>query len=108
MAAGVLASEAHHWRRAVAGLESVWANFHVSQVFYADRLHMLRGGLHWLISLISGGMVLAPPKALLDNDPAVGSAEDQHRLGRRAHEHRARSSARARALLDELCRPVSP
>jgi NTE family protein len=69
VAAGVLASEAHHWRRAVAGLESVWANFRVSQVFHADRLHMLRGGLHWLISLVSSGVVLAPPKALLSNDP---------------------------------------
>ena len=69
VAAGVLASEAHHWRRAVAGLESVWANFRVSQVFHADRLHMLRGGLHWLISLISSGIALAPPKALLNNDP---------------------------------------
>ncbi len=69
VAAGVLASEAHHWRRAVAGLESVWANFHVAQVFHSDRIHMLRGGLHWLISLVSSGVVLSPPKALLDNDP---------------------------------------
>jgi NTE family protein len=69
VAAGVVASEAHHWRRAVAGLESVWANFRVSQVFHADRIHMLRGGLHWLIALVSSGVVLSPPKALLDNDP---------------------------------------
>ncbi|HUJ53585.1 MAG TPA: patatin-like phospholipase family protein, partial [Steroidobacteraceae bacterium] len=27
VAASVLAAEAHHWRRAVAGLERVWANF---------------------------------------------------------------------------------
>lgn len=69
VAAGVLASQAHHWRRAVAGLESVWANFRVSQVFHVDAAHMLRGGLHWLLSLISGGVMLAPPKALLDNAP---------------------------------------
>jgi NTE family protein len=69
VAAGVLASEAHHWRRAVSGLESVWANFRVAQVFHADRVHMLRGGLHWLISLVSSGLVLAPPEALLDNSP---------------------------------------
>jgi NTE family protein len=69
VAAGVVASEAHHWRRAVAGLESVWANFRVAQVFHADRLHMLRGGLHWLIALVSSGVVLSPPKSLLDNDP---------------------------------------
>jgi NTE family protein len=72
VAAGVLASQAHHWRRAVAGLESVWGNFRASQVFHVDRRHMLRGGLHWLISLVSSGVVLAPPKALLDNEPLWG------------------------------------
>jgi NTE family protein len=69
VAAAVLASQAHHWRRAVAGLEEVWANFHVPQVFHVGRRHMLRSGLHWMLSLISGGFILAPPKALLDNDP---------------------------------------
>jgi NTE family protein len=69
VAASVLAAEAHHWRRAVAGLEHVWANFHSSQVFHVDRRHMLRAGTHWLLSLISGGMVLSPPKSMLDNTP---------------------------------------
>ena len=36
VAASVLAAEAHHWRRAVAGLERVWANFRSSQVFHVD------------------------------------------------------------------------
>src|SRR5580658_3828362 len=40
VAAGVLASQAHHWHKAVAGLESVWANFRVSQVFMVDLVHM--------------------------------------------------------------------
>jgi len=69
IAAGVLAAEAHHWRRAVAGLERVWANFRSDQVFHVDALHMLRAGLHWVLALVSGGLVLAPPKALLDNTP---------------------------------------
>jgi NTE family protein len=69
VAASVLAAEAHHWRRAVAGLERVWANFHSSQVFHVDRRHMMRAGAHWVLSLISGGMVLAPPKSMLDNTP---------------------------------------
>ena len=69
VAASVLAAEAHHWRRAVAGLERVWANFRSSQVFHVDAPHMLRAGAHWALSLISGGMVLAPPKSLLDNTP---------------------------------------
>jgi len=69
VAASVLAAEAHQWRRAVAGLERVWANFQSSQVFHVDARHMLRAGAHWVLALISGGMVLAPPKSLLDNTP---------------------------------------
>src|SRR5690348_2369139 len=69
VAACVLAAEAHHWRRAVTGLERVWANFRTGQVFHVDPLHMLRAGMHWLLALLSGGLVLSPPKALLDNIP---------------------------------------
>jgi NTE family protein len=69
VSAAVLAAEAIHWRRAVGGLEEVWANFKVGQVFHADPLHMLRSGVHWLLSLVSGGFIVAPPKALLDNTP---------------------------------------
>src|SRR6202023_3216415 len=69
VAAGVLAAEAHHWRRAVAGLEKVWANFRSSQVFHVDARHMLRAGSHWVLALISGGLVLSPPKSMLDNAP---------------------------------------
>jgi NTE family protein len=67
--AGAVAAEAHHWRRAVAGLERVWANFRSSQVFHVDAPHMLRAGAHWVLALVSGGMVLSPPKSLLDNTP---------------------------------------
>jgi NTE family protein len=69
MAAGVLASEAHQWRRAVAGLERVWANFRSEQIFHVDPVHMLRAGLHWVLALVSGGLVLSPPRAMLDNSP---------------------------------------
>ena len=69
IAAGVLAAEAHHWRRAVAGLERVWANFRSSQVFHVDARHMLRVGSHWVLALLSGGLVLSPPKSMLDNTP---------------------------------------
>ena len=69
VAASVLAAEAHHWRRAVAGLERVWANFRSGQVFHVDSGHMLRAGAHWILALLSGGMVLSPPKSLLDNAP---------------------------------------
>jgi NTE family protein len=69
VAAGVLAAEAHHWRRAVAGLERVWANFRSSQVFHVNTTHMLRAGAHWVLALMSGGLVLSPPRSMLDNTP---------------------------------------
>ncbi|MEZ5498537.1 MAG: patatin-like phospholipase family protein [Steroidobacteraceae bacterium] len=69
VAACVLASEARRWRRGVAGLERVWGNFRVQQVIRADAVTMLRSGLHWLLSLISGGYLLAPPRSLFDNSP---------------------------------------
>jgi NTE family protein len=69
VAAAVLASESFQWHRAVAALERVWADFHVPQVFKADALSMLRAGSHWILSLISGGLLLPPPIALFDNSP---------------------------------------
>lgn len=69
VAASVLAAEAVHWRRAVAGLEEVWSNFRSEQVFRVDPAHMLRSGAHWVLSLLSGGLLLSPPKSLLDNTP---------------------------------------
>ena len=69
VSAAVLGTEAGRWQRAVAGLEHVWAHFHVEQVFRVDAVSMLRSGLHWLLSLISGGLLLPPPLALFDNSP---------------------------------------
>lgn len=69
VAAGVLAAEAHQWRRAVVGLERVWANFRSEQVFHVDPVHMARAGMHWVLALLSGGLILSPPKSMLDNSP---------------------------------------
>jgi NTE family protein len=69
VAASVVAAEAPHWHRAVAGLERVWANFRSEQVFRVDPVHMVRKGLHWVLALLSGGFVLSPPKSMLDNTP---------------------------------------
>jgi NTE family protein len=69
VAASVLASRADQWRSAIAGIEAVWANFRVEQVFRVGRRQMLRAGMHWLVSLISGGVLLRPPKSLFDNSP---------------------------------------
>ena len=69
VSAAVLGTQAHRWQRAVEGLVHVWANFHVQQVFRVDAGSMLRSGLHWALSLLSGGLLLPPPLALFDNSP---------------------------------------
>ncbi|HEY5020421.1 MAG TPA: patatin-like phospholipase family protein, partial [Steroidobacteraceae bacterium] len=69
VAATVIAVGAYRWQSAVAALEKVWANFHVPQVFMVDAPSMLRSGLHWMLSLLSGGLLLPPPQALFDNSP---------------------------------------
>lgn len=72
VAAAVLAAGAFRWRRAIAALEQVWANFRVPQVFKVDGLTMLRSGTHWLLSLVSGGLLVRSPEALFDNSPLRG------------------------------------
>jgi NTE family protein len=69
VAATCIATEAFRWQRAVAMLEEVWANFHVSHVFQVDPASMLRSGAHWMLSLLSGGFLLPPPQSLFDNTP---------------------------------------
>ena len=69
VAATVLATEAFRWHKAVDALARVWAGFHVDQVFRANALSMLRSGLHWGLSLVSGGLLLPPPRAMFDNSP---------------------------------------
>ena len=69
VSAAVIASRAQHWHAAVAEIERVWAGFHVGQVFEVGARPMLKAGLHWLVSLASGGLLLDPPASLLSNLP---------------------------------------
>jgi NTE family protein len=64
-----LASDAAHFRRSVFGIERVWRDFRVHQVFKADALSMLKSGTHWMLALLSGGWLVHPPHALFDNTP---------------------------------------
>jgi NTE family protein len=64
-----LGLHAHRFQVAVGNLERVWRNFSIDQVFYADTVYMLRSGLHWMLSVASGGWLLPPPQSLFDNSP---------------------------------------
>ena len=64
-----LASDAAHFRRSVMGIERVWRDFRVDQVFKADAVSMLRSGLHWFLAFLTGGWLVQPPHSLFDNSP---------------------------------------
>ena len=64
-----LAIHAKRFRVAVANLERVWRNFAVPQVFDASTPTMIKDGLHWLLAMLTGGWLLAPPRSLFDNSP---------------------------------------
>ncbi len=67
--AAALAARAHNLREGVAVLDQVWSNFSVDQVVRTHPGQMLRNGLHWILSLMSGGWLLPPPRFLLDTAP---------------------------------------
>ena len=67
--AAALAARAENFGSAVRVLEDVWARFRVEHVVRADPATMLRAGLHWMLSVASGGLLLPPPRSLLDTQP---------------------------------------
>ncbi len=67
--AAVIGAGAGDFQRASSELDRVWSAFRVDQVFRSGTVDMLRSGLHLLLALISGGWLLAVPKALFDNAP---------------------------------------
>jgi NTE family protein len=67
--AAAIGAHADSLRHAVRTLEDVWSNFRVEQVVRAGALTMLRSGLHWMVSLLSGGWLARPPRSLFDTTP---------------------------------------
>lgn len=65
----VIASKARRFRHAIAELEQVWGNFRCHHVYRTDNLTMLKSSLHWLASIVFGGLFVGAPKSLLDNAP---------------------------------------
>jgi NTE family protein len=70
--AAALAARGRRFGEAVATLERVWSDFHLEQVVRTDPGAVLRAGLHWAVSLLSGGWLLPPPRSLLDTTPLRG------------------------------------
>jgi len=67
--AAALAARARRFDEAVGQLEQTWAGFRVAQVVRTDAGTVLQAGLHWAISMLTGGWLLRPPRSLLDTSP---------------------------------------
>jgi len=67
--AALIASHAHNFRAGVAYLDHVWREIHCDKVFKTDTLTVLKTSLHWVFTLMSGGMDRHNPISLLDNAP---------------------------------------
>ena len=67
--AAALAARGRRFAEAVAHLGQVWSGVRLGQVVRDDVGAVLKAGLHWAISLLSGGWLAAPPRSLLDTTP---------------------------------------
>jgi NTE family protein len=80
--AAVLASRADSFVRAVREMEQVWAGFAVEQVYRADTFTMLKSSLHWLATIVFGGLGKHNPLSLLDSSPLEALLHKQIRFQR--------------------------
>lgn len=67
--ASVIACRAREFQRSVAELEQVWSSIRSEQVFRTDTWTILKTSLHWLFTMLSGGMNRHNPISLLRNAP---------------------------------------
>ena len=67
--AAVLASHAHEFSVGIERLERFWGSMRCSRVYRTDALTVLKSGLRFAVTLLSGGLIAGNPKAFLDNSP---------------------------------------
>lgn len=67
--AAVLASHAHEFKYGVDRLAHFWSSMYCERVYRTDAMTVLKSGLHWLLMLISGGLLQIRPRSLLDSQP---------------------------------------
>lgn len=67
--AATLAAFAGNFREATKRLLYVWRNFRVHHVFRADTIGIIKTGLHWLVTMLLGGLGRYNPMSLFDRSP---------------------------------------
>jgi NTE family protein len=67
--AAVLASHAHEFLTGVERLEQFWRSMHCGRVYRTDAWSVLKSGMRFAATLLSGGLIKTNPRAFLDNMP---------------------------------------
>jgi len=79
--AAVLASHAHEFPKGVARLEQFWRSMHCERVYRTDGWSVFKSGLHWVATMVSGGLLDVQPRSLLDNEPLRAFLQETLKLG---------------------------
>ncbi len=81
--AAAVAAYADRFSAGVSALNSVWRNFTADQVYRTDAWSMLKASLHWMASILTGGLLgTLNPRSLLDNSPLWQLLEERIPLHR--------------------------
>ncbi|MDX1460896.1 MAG: patatin-like phospholipase family protein [Xanthomonadales bacterium] len=67
--AAVLASHAHEFDFGIERLVHFWSSMYCERIYRTDAWSVLKSGAHWLATIVSGGLLPAHPRSLLDNSP---------------------------------------
>tara|TARA_B100001996_G_scaffold171065_1_gene130472 strand:- start:733 stop:1872 length:1140 start_codon:yes stop_codon:yes gene_type:complete len=67
--ASMISSEIDNFHESIFKLENIWRGFTTNQIYKTGKLFMLKQSFHWLLTLISGGLLAKNPRSLLDNQP---------------------------------------
>lgn len=78
--AAVLASHAHEFNVGVERLEQFWRSMHCERVYRTDKWTVLKSGLRFAGTLLSGGLLRTNPRSFLDNTPLRQFLQDTLQL----------------------------
>ncbi len=67
--AAVLASHAHEFLIGVERLEHFWRSMRCERIYRTDAWTVLKSGMRFATTLLSGGLIRTNPRAFLDNTP---------------------------------------
>jgi NTE family protein len=65
----LLAAESKSFVNGVIKLNNTWGSFSSDRIYKTNPMSLFLSSLHWLLTLITAGILVKNPKSLLNNDP---------------------------------------